>query len=1003
MSDSRRSISFTMDGSKNDPSLLINVVELENGTLEFTYLVQGNSELKGLFFDFNNDAEIENLSVSGSQITNQQVGDEAVVNLKDGNNMQGRGENFDIGMTFGTSGKGQDQTSAGTFVLSSSSYNTLTLDDIANVTFGARFSSKGLKLVTISPAAPDAIDDTIGTDEDTTTDENLPNATLLANDTDADGDQLTIIEINGNSAKVGAQFQLATGGLLTVNSDGTFDLDPNSAYEDLAVGETRVDSFTYRITDELADPNNQGFDTATAIITIEGRNDAPIISIEASDSIAETVIETNGTLVTAGSLSVFDVDLSDVVKASVMSVTTGGVNADASTPSNAALKSMLSLNPESPAVLLDGTENSDELSWAFNSSNERFNYLADDEVLTLDYTVRAADDNGAYDEEVITITVDGTNDRPIARNISASVGEDDASVQANFVASDVDTSDILSYEIIAQPVDSSGHQYGQVINNNDGSFSFLPGDNFQFLESGESRVMTFDYVAIDDSGTATDTSVAKTASITVIGADDAPTNVNANLLYTSMDQSMWDTGPALLIDWREFYGIEWDEDVSKTLVSKQSTKLIPSIEVLGVEVYGGLTVSSPKISFAAGTSGRVGVSPYFQFDSGSVDTSIPINVDLTYDVQYEAGDSVSVSTSYMIQNGAYFDTSSPSVTVGLDLVFEMSAYAKLKIGSSSFGSARDISLLPSINVNIDEGAPVAGYPTSGDGSTKTLFELSSADGPRSDIFTFPTGQGGDYTIPIFDDSSLVLSFPDIDTTGNLTGPDRLTSTGSDDVAILTLDLDDILSQSKYVPPMRYTGSKSFGFKFDLPGVVNEAGWDDIDITLAKASWDFELIDVDLIGTLSAVQDFTLDIDELPLILTLENGDTVTGFNMGDTIQFDLPNWDVDTLGDADGQMDYSLDIDMKALFNNWTTLDFDLALVLRALKANFTADTFVTSPVNINAFGSAATNYFAYEDEFDLLNVSPIAELWGDEDPAVSQFELIGFNSEQLQNAFDIA
>ena len=650
--------------------------------------------------------------------------------------------------------------------------------------------------------------------------------------------------------------------------------------------------------------------------------------------------------------------------------------------------------------------------------------LGHDAIKTYSFTYETQSLEGNLATADGVLTIDGQNDQPVAVDLFHSVSEDDASVPGNpnltgdgiteaFVASDDDIGDLLSFEILSAPTDQFGNQYGQVTNNNDGTFTFNPLDNFQFLEAGESREVTFQYRAVDDSGVGTspvapeesDTSDAKTVSITVEGEYDAPTVVEESLLFTSNDQSMWDTGPAIIIDWREFYGVDWNPpNFSKTILKSGGGQIVGPVTVAGVEIFPGLSVTTPSVKFVGGTSGRVGVSPYFQFDSGSVDSSIPIDVDLTYSVQYESGDTVTIDTGYIVQNGAYFETSSPSVTVGLDLVFELSAFARLEIGDSSFGSnVKPINLFPAINANIDEGAPVDGWPTSGNGSTTTLFEFSSANGPSSDIFTFPTGQNGDYVIPIFDDSSLVLSFPDIDTTGNLVDADTLTSTGSDDVAILTLDLDDILSQSKYVPPMRYTDNKSFGFKFDLPDAVNAVGISDVDITLASVGWDVELVDVDLIGTLTAVQDFTLNIDDLPLILTLENGDTVTNFSMGDTIQFDLPDWDVDTLGDADGQMDYSIDIDIDALFNNWTTLDFDLVAVLRALKANFSADTFFTDPVNIKAFGNAASNYFAYEETFDLLNVSPIAELWGDEDPEVSQFELLGFNTESFEYAFDIA
>src|SRR5690606_19046653 len=47
-------------------------------------------------------------------------------------------------------------------------------------------------------------------------------AHLLANDTDADGDALTITHINGSAITDGQLITLGSGALLTINSDGSF-------------------------------------------------------------------------------------------------------------------------------------------------------------------------------------------------------------------------------------------------------------------------------------------------------------------------------------------------------------------------------------------------------------------------------------------------------------------------------------------------------------------------------------------------------------------------------------------------------------------------------------------------------------------------------------------------------------------------------------------------------------------------------------------------------------
>ncbi|WP_413429504.1 VCBS domain-containing protein [Synechococcus sp. Cu2B8-bc1011] len=63
---------------------------------------------------------------------------------------------------------------------------------------------------------------------------------------------------------------------------------------------------------------------------------------------------------------------------------------------------------------------------------------------------------------------------------------------------------------------------GSIVNNNDGTFSFDPGSDFQDLAEGETRDVTFTYTATDDSGAGNATSDPATATITVSGSNDAP-------------------------------------------------------------------------------------------------------------------------------------------------------------------------------------------------------------------------------------------------------------------------------------------------------------------------------------------------------------------------------------------------------------------------------------------------------------------------------------------------
>ena len=92
------------------------------------------------------------------------------------------------------------------------------------------------------------------TDEDTA----FTTSNVLANDTDADGDTLTIASIDTTG----------TLGLVINNGDGTFNYDPLNIFANLVDGQSATDSFSYTVTD-----GNSGFDSATVIITIHGITD----------------------------------------------------------------------------------------------------------------------------------------------------------------------------------------------------------------------------------------------------------------------------------------------------------------------------------------------------------------------------------------------------------------------------------------------------------------------------------------------------------------------------------------------------------------------------------------------------------------------------------------------------------------------------------------------------------------------------------------------------------
>ena len=98
--------------------------------------------------------------------------------------------------------------------------------------------------------APDAVNDSASTSEDVAV--TISEQNLLANDSDADGDSLTIVSVNG-----------ASNGDAVLNADGSITFTPDEDFNGTG-------SFSYQVSD-----GNGGTDTATVTVDVTPSEDAP--------------------------------------------------------------------------------------------------------------------------------------------------------------------------------------------------------------------------------------------------------------------------------------------------------------------------------------------------------------------------------------------------------------------------------------------------------------------------------------------------------------------------------------------------------------------------------------------------------------------------------------------------------------------------------------------------------------------------------------------------------
>lgn len=215
-----------------------------------------------------------------------------------------------------------------------------------------------------------------------------------------------------------------TGGSASINNSGTGSVTLTGTVADinltLAATVTYVPAANYSGTDTLTMTSNDNGHTGTGgpktdidtvSINIKVVNNAPVIS-NGPDSVELT--ETDAAITSTGTLTVMDVDTTDIVTATRM-LSVGGTSdrSDPAAPSDASLLAMLSVTP---SMILNGTQTTNTLTLNFDSGTEYFNYLASVETLVLTYTVKATDDGipPLNDTETVTITITGSNDPPSA-------------------------------------------------------------------------------------------------------------------------------------------------------------------------------------------------------------------------------------------------------------------------------------------------------------------------------------------------------------------------------------------------------------------------------------------------------------------------------------------------------------------------------------------------------------------------------------------------------------
>ncbi|GAA4226544.1 Ca2+-binding RTX toxin-like protein [Sagittula marina] len=449
-------------------------------------------------------------------------------------------------------------------------------------------------------SAGDTIEDTITEDDGIVS---YDVSALLANATDIDTSDNATLAISNLTRTDGGRVISS----MSLN-DGTGISFNSGAFNDMAVGETEVLTFTYDVID-----GNGSVDTGTAEITVQGVNDAPNIfysnfNLSGGKVSVDEVVGQTGNSATrtegSGVLTFVDPDLSDGADLSISLDAIPGLSAaELATLSNAMQLTQTSFpaNPSGSARTF---------GVVFSITDADLDFLEDGEQITATYRVAVNDRNGASDEQTISVIFNGASEfiPAVAGDDTIQVSEDGPVVDltADLLGNDTIDADATA-EIIA--VDDSGTT-GSVSLLAGGQVNYDPNGQYEHLVAGMVATDSFVYTVSDGEG-GFDTA---TATIQIQGANDAPVISGSTGLISTIENDLQETpvliGADLAVvdpDITQFEDGNLLVSITGATADDRLSVRTSSTSGVGIEVFGGF-VFHDLVNIGA-ISGGTGTTP----------------------------------------------------------------------------------------------------------------------------------------------------------------------------------------------------------------------------------------------------------------------------------------------------------------------------------------------------------------------------------------------------------
>ena len=312
-----------------------------------------------------------------------------------------------------------------------------------------------------------------------------PRGNVLDNDTDSEGDALTITAIRtgttnggGTTGTLGSVLHGQYGDL-TMNADGSWSyvLDNDlPAVQALRIsGQTLADAFTYTVTDFWGASND-----AQLVVTIDGRNDTPIAHDDNTIAVEAGGVD-NGTpgVDPRGNVLDNDTDVDSITNGETKLVlTVSNMDGDSAAAGQILMGryGQLVINP-------DGS-----YTYAVDNDNPTVQALRTaGETLTEAFTYRMRDTTGAESSARLTIVLQGANDNPVAVDDRGEASDQTPAPQTSGNVlpndSDIDGGDAFQVSAIRSGAENASGtagsldqpvagQYGTLIIHADGSYTY---------------------------------------------------------------------------------------------------------------------------------------------------------------------------------------------------------------------------------------------------------------------------------------------------------------------------------------------------------------------------------------------------------------------------------------------------------------------------------------------------------------------------------------------------